>query len=620
MALSLAVLALALGLLAPGGASADGKNAPKPRFTSRPLEIGTGKLYDVSVADAEGDGDPDLFSTAHRYRGNLLLNNGRGRLRQELDASGLSATADIPGFDDQFSEPKVKQAGLYIWIDADGNTHIVTHDLGDIPQDPLRRVTGSIRYRGRLVDIQKAYGSRVKVLPDHTTNPVSAILGFDSSPDSEIIARAQFMDLPFDISVDPKFPRSHVFLGPRLSHPPAYPAVVHFGDRHGMGWADLNQDGNTDVYIANGGNRGAIDRLKDQSSDELYFGDGSGHFKEDIAATGIQKGVCRGRSVEPVDYNSDGALDIFIGCQSGHPLLYRQQKKPGRFGSASNLMQDANVRGHLYRWIDLGNDRAPELISVDKQRVRVYRRNPDSGGYAVAQTLRPPTLGNSLQTLSVGDADGDLDPDIFIAARGGNALLLDRHGKLGAVPPARVGLPADGTVNLSFVDYDNDGRMDAAAIPGGLFHKGTDGEFHATAGLDVGAQTQWASASWADLNGDGRRDLVALIKRHRGVAVARRLLFNETEGGHWLDVSLKGPRGNAEAIGAKVRVVTSKGAQEGWVGEAEGSRHSSGLYDVPFGLGLARHVESIHVEWPNGGDTKLTDVAADQRLVIAEQR
>ncbi len=185
--------------------------------------------------------------------------------------------------------------------------------------------------------------------------------------------------------------------------------------------------------------------------------------------------------------------------------------------------------------------------------------------------------------------------------------------------PKKFGLPSKGTVNLSFVDYDNDGRPDAAAVPGGLFHKGKDGKFHRTGKLNLAPHAQWASASWFDLNGDGRRDLVALIKRHKGVQVARHLMINKTRGGHWLDVALKGPPGNLEAIGAKVRIVTSKGRQEGWVGEAEGSRHSSGLYDVYFGLGLARHVRSIHVQWPNGGNTKLHNVDADQRIEISEQ-
>ena len=168
----------------------------------------------------------------------------------------------------------------------------------------------------------------------------------------------------------------------------------------------------------------------------------------------------------------------------------------------------------------------------------------------------------------------------------------------------------------SFIDYDNDGRLDAHATPGGLFHGTGDGEFERTGELTLGTKAQWAASSWFDLEGDGDRDLVALVKRHKGVVVSRHLFVNRTKGGHWLELNLQGPKGNLEAIGAHVVVTTSKGRQAGWVGQSEGSRHSAGLYDVYFGLGQARHAKSVKVYWPNGTVTDLTHVKADQRLTI----
>ncbi len=132
----------------------------------------------------------------------------------------------------------------------------------------------------------------------------------------------------------------------------------------------------------------------------------------------IAKGFCRGRSPEPVDFDGDGDLDIFVGCENGHPLLYNQKAVVGRFGSSSSLMQEANVKGDLFRWIDLGHDGMPELISVYRGAVRVYRYNPAGSQFLLTQTLRPPGLGKTLSAISVGDVDTDLDPDIFISAPG----------------------------------------------------------------------------------------------------------------------------------------------------------------------------------------------------------
>ena len=364
----IALAALLILALLPALAHAAGK----PRFDIRDLPLGPLKLYDVSVADIDQDGDYDMFSTHHRYRGNLLTTED-GNLFAKLDSSKLSATADVPGFDDSFDSPEIVPAGLYIWVDEDGNTHIVSHDLEEVTPLPLPRVTGSIRYRGRGFKVLKLVGARVGRRTDATTHPPSGILDFNAGPESEIVVRAQYMDLPFDVSVNQLFPRQRIFMGPRRTPPPSHDVSFDLGDRHGMAWADFNQDGIVDVYIANGGNRGAINRLSEQSGDELYFGNGDGTFHEDIASAGIAKGYCRGRSPEPVDFDGDGDLDIFVGCENGHPLLYNQKKVVGRFGSSSGLMQTAKVKGDLFRWVDLGHDGIPELISVYKGAVKVYR-------------------------------------------------------------------------------------------------------------------------------------------------------------------------------------------------------------------------------------------------------
>ncbi len=594
------------------GASASGS---KPRFVARDLPLNANELYDVSVADADQDGDYDMFTTHHRFRGNLLANEG-GNFVARLDASKLSSTADLPGFDDQFGEPSIVPAGLYIWVDEEGRTHIVTHDLDQLPQLLLARMSGSIRFRGRDFKVEKAIGARLGRQVDTSTHPPSSVLTFNAGPNAEIVVRAQFMDLPFDVSINELFPRQRVFMGPRRSIPPSYNFDIDLGDRHGTAWADFNQDGIVDAYIANGGNRGAISRLSEQAGDELYFGNGDGSFHEDIEGARISKGFCRGRSPEPVDFDGDGDLDIFVGCENGHPLLYNQKNAVGRFGSSSNLMQEAKVKGDLFRWIDLGHDGIPELISVFKGKVQVYRYNPAGGQFLRTQKLRPPGLGKTLSAISIGDVDNDLDPDVFISAPGGNALLIDRAGGLYPKKPTKLGLPGRGAVNFSFLDYDNDGRIDAHATPGGLYQGLKGGGFERTGELVLGKKAQWAASSWFDFEGDGDRDLVSLIKRHKGVVVSRHMYENRTEGGHWLELSLQGPRGNQQAIGAKAVVTTKFGRQAGWVGQSEGSRHSSGLYDLYFGLGLPLRAKSVEVFWPNGTKTKLQDVAADQRLTI----
>jgi hypothetical protein len=439
-----------------------------------------------------------------------------------------------------------------------------------------------------------------------------------------VVLRARFMDLPVEVAVDPTFRRSRVLLGHRLSHPPESRFRFDLGDRHGVAWADFDQDGATDAYIANGGNRGAVRRFGAYTKDELYWGDGDGTFHEDIGRTGIEKGFCRGRYAAPVDYDGDGQLDIFVGCEQIHPLLLRQ-RTPGKFGSRSHELGAAGVRGDVYRWVDLDGNGVQELISVRRRKIRVYRPGAGEGKpFRLTQSLRTPGGGKTVDALSIADIDADADPDLFVGARGGNSILVNRRGELELEQPSEFGLPPGGTVASSFVDYDNDARIDFHAVPQGIYRQRSNGTFAKTGVGAVGARARFAAASWFDVDGDGDRDLASALKRS-GARLRDILYENRTRGGHWLEVDLTGALGNAEAIGARVTVTASTRGPGGaptrqtqWVGQAEASRFSTGHYRTYFGLGAAANVRLIAVRWPDGSSTRLEGVAADRVLEITQ--
>lgn len=603
---------LVAGLTAPAGA-----DAAKPKFNQRGISINADKLFDLSVADINEDGNLDMFSTNHKYRGSLLLGTGSPHFNKGLDRSGLSATADLPYFDDLFRAPEIEAAGLYMWVDRNGFTHIHTHSLRDIIATiPNGRVQGTIRYYGRGVSVEESVGARIETRTDNSNRKNTGVVEFDAGPEAEIVIRAQYMDLPFEVEVTPTFPRSRILLGSKRVHPRASTFAVDLGDRHGVAWADFNQDGDLDAYVANGGNRGAVNRFGELAEDEFFFGDGDGRFTEDIAASKITKGFCRGRYAAPVDYDTDGDLDVFVGCEDGRPLLWNQ-RRPGQFGSQSHLLGKARVKADLYRWIDLDRDGAPELIGIRGRKVRIYQYNQLSGEIVRKQTLRPKQAGSFPDSISITDIDDDLDPDVFVSSRGGNSLLLNRGGSLRSVGPEKVGLPRRGTVAASFVDFDNDGRTDFHAAPQGLYRAKRDGSFDRTGMLRVGGKARWATSSWFDIEGDGDRDLISLIKR-KALTLRKRVYSNKTDGGNWLEVDLVGKRENSQAIGARVTVKTGPRTQAAWVGESEGSRYASGHYRLYFGLGRARSIKSVKVFWPDGSKSRLKQVTANQRLQIEQ--
>ena len=88
-------------------------------------------------------------------------------------------------------------------------------------------------------------------------------------------------------------------------------------------------------------------------------------------------------------------------------------------------------------------------------------------------------------------------------------------------------------------------------------------------------------------------------------------------GNHWLAVRLIGVTTNRDGIGTQVRVTAGGQTQ---VAEVHSGRSYQSHYGtvLHFGLGTHSRVERVEVRWLGGGTDVLTDVAADQQLVVMQ--
>src|SRR5207253_5722311 len=116
-----------------------------------------------------------------------------------------------------------------------------------------------------------------------------------------------------------------------------------------------------------------------------------------------------------------------------------------------------------------------------------------------------------------------------------------------------------------------------------------------------------------DIDNDGRLD--AVVTTNDGPV---HIVRNETPTqNHWLKLKLVGHKSNRDAIGAEVRLVTSKSQQFATVSTA-GSYLSSSDKRVHFGLGPESVAQSIEIRWPSGIRQTLKNVSADQILQVDE--
>jgi len=598
---------LAAFMLPAGSALASPLRMSVPKDDQIPAK----RLFDIGVADPDGDGWLDIFTTNHKFASVFLRNHGGHRFSNEIEEIGLGPDLQFPGLE-LLKPPPMDDPGVYIWpTDAAGEAgrlHIATS--GITASGRVELLTRNVKVRsqdGAEATLGRYADDRPYV--EFTVHPGGAL----------VLASNGLSDLPirfaFDQTGSGAVQPDQVGVGTRGIHPQASTFSFMLRDRHGIAFADVAGDPDQDAFVATGGLGGGIasERYLGRVEDMfLVSGAGpDGGYGNLAAVSGIAKSYCRGRAVSYADPDGDGRLDLLTTCE-GAPARVWALVLPGGFVR----LPGPPVIATTYRWaqIDRGH---PALLMTTPRGLEVWR-SVDATWFRTQRV----GVGANAGQISVGDFDNSGTLDVLLAGRGQKLRLLRNvRGKLRPVK-GNLGLP-EKAVAGAFVDVDNDGRQEVSLAPQGLYRwSRTRHRFVATGRMRT-RRSGYAIVQWADFDNDGRRDpLIATSKREfspRSKVVRRR---NTTRSGHWLEVVLRGAEFNREAIGASVRVDPARGGRRitQWVGQNDDSRHSQGHYRLYFGLGKARAARRLVVRWPDGRKTRLRGVEGDRVLRIGHRR
>jgi len=407
------------------------------------------------------------------------------------------------------------------------------------------------------------------------------------------------------------------------------------GHSHSGSWGDYDNDGDLDLFVANFNNE---DNFLYRNNGAGTF------VKMTSAEAGLivdDKGFSNSGSWS--DYDNDGDLDLFVanGLNQDN-FLYRNNGPPNyRFTKMTHAEVGSIVadkgRSNCGIWGDYNNDGDLDLFVANFEQSFLYRNNGNGTFTKMTSAEVGPLANDKGQSVggSWGDYDNDRDLDLFVANERGTNFLYKNSGPplytFTKITTGDIVTESGHSFGSSWGDFDNDGDLDLLVTHtnknNSLYENKGDDNFDRIDEGNIANNARLSSGvTWADYDNDGFLDIF-IANRSRASSQGKNFFYlnnrqQKNNSNKWINIRCIGTVSNKSAIGAKVRVkdtINSKpvwqmreiSAQTGWGGQ-------NGL-NAGFGLGIATEtIDSLVIEWPSRLIQVETNLKVNQFLTRTE--
>jgi hypothetical protein len=429
----------------------------------------------------------------------------------------------------------------------------------------------------------------------------------------------------------------------------------------GVAVADYDNDGWDDLFVTAYG------------QNHLFRNNHNGTFTDVTKKAGLTTPPEFSASAAWVDYDRDGRLDLLVAnyvdwspakdryCSmdgktksyctpetypgasvrlwhnNGNGTFIDVTKKAGLYDTSSKSLGIAILDANQDGWPDIAisNDTQPNKLFINN-------RNGTFTEQAVTAGIAYSDDGVARAGMGIDAADYDRSgyPGILITNFSNQMLAVYKNQRNGLFidtsPSSEIGRSSLLTLGFGcfFFDYDLDGWPDfyvadghlddsieriqqrvRFAEPPHLYHNLAGKSFEDVApgmGQSFDAPRVARGAAYGDINNDGAPDIV--ITTNNGPAA---LFLNQGTTNHALRIKLVGIKSDRDGIGAVVSVKSATTFQKQMLRSGSSYLSASELV-LTFGLGSSTKADAIEVRWPSGAVDHLSNIAADEIVIIRE--
>lgn len=526
----------------------------------------------VAVGDINNDGWVDVYFSANQKPNELYLNKG------DFTFERITETAGVAG-------NKAWSTGVtMVDINADGWLDIYVCNSGDVKGDSKENEFFINQGNGTFKEQAAQFG-----LADQGFSTHAVFFDYDKDGDLDVyLLNNSYQAIgSFDLRRNER-PKRDGLGGDKLMRNDngffvdvseasgIFGSVIGFG--LGVTVGDVNNDGWEDIFISND----FFER------DYLYINQRNGTFKEELteqmkSISGASMGADMG------DLDNDGYNDIFV-----------TEMLPSRYDRLKSVTTFENWNRYQY---SVKNGYHHQFT-----RNMLHRNNTNATFSEVGRLAGVEASDWSWGALFF-DMNNDGLKDLFVS----NGIYKDLTDQdyLQYISNEEV---ASSMVSKSKVDFQKlidiipSEKVDNHAFL-------NKGNFKFELAPDLGLNTPSFSngSAYADLDNDGDLDLVVNNVNMEAFVYENTL---ETSTAHYLKIELMGENQNRFGVGAQLWVKTE---QDTLFFEQQPARGFQSSVDprINIGLGTTEKVD-IRVLWPLGKETHLSNVAADQTVVIEE--